>query len=157
MFFQPDEDSTMQCRKCQSPNVFLCPAAHAQGTVTTTAKSTPDVFPGNSAYQANMSVSTTSTSQTAFAQRWAPPTSSLRWAILATLVMLSVNVATQIHLHVKGLFAGTGTHVMLGILAACVLWLILAIRNYPNYRKSLKRWRETWVCASCGHFFLAEG
>lgn len=143
----------MQCPKCQSQNVLLCSVAYAQGTVTTTTKGSAT----SSVDLTTMHVNTTSTTRTAFARRCAPPpTSTLRWAVLATLVILSVNVAMQIHLHVKGLFAGTGTHILLGVLAVCVLWLVLAIRNRPNYRESLQRWRRTWACASCGNFFLIE-
>lgn len=142
----------MQCPKCQSQNVLVCSVAYAQGTITTTTKGSAT----SSVDQTNVHVNTTSTSRTAFAQRCAPPTSTLRWAILATLVMLLINVAILAHLHAKQMFAGTGTHVMLGILAVCVLWLILAIRNRPNYRESLQRWRKTWACASCGKFFLSE-
>lgn len=142
----------MQCPKCQSPNVLLCSVACAQGTVTTTTKGSAT----SSVDLTTMHVNTTSTTRTAFAQRCAPPTSTLWWAVLATLVMLAVNVAMQVHLHVKALFAGTGTHVILGVLAVCVLWLILAIRNRPHHRESLQRWRRTWACASCGKFFLPE-
>jgi hypothetical protein len=152
MFSRIDEDSTMQCPKCQSQNVFLCSVACEQGTITTTTRGSAT----SSVDQTTMHIDTTSTSRTAFAQRCAPPTSTLRWAILATLVMLSANVAMQVHLHVKGMFAGNGTHAMLGVLAICVLWLILAIRNRPRYRESLERWRRTWACASCGNFFRFE-
>jgi hypothetical protein len=156
----------MQCPACQSQNVLLCSVAHEQGTVTTTTKGTASgtgsgyTMGASNAFSSamNTSVNTTSTSRTAFAERCAPPTSTVGWAILATLVAAVIYIGIQAYLHadVRPVPAGTGTHVMLGILAACVLWLVLAIRNRPRYRESLERWRRTWVCASCGHFFLAK-
>ncbi len=124
----------MQCPKCQSQNVLLCSVAHEQGTVTTTTKGTASgtgsgyAMGASNAFSSamNTSVNTTSTSRTAFAERCAPPTSTVWWAILATLAMAVIDIVLLGYLDAEAKHAGTGTHVMLGILAACVLWLVLA-------------------------------
>ena len=143
----------MQCPKCQSQDVSLCSVAHEQGTTTTHTSGSADF--GGSAMHGGVAlkqnINTTSESQTAFAERCAPPTSSLGTALgFCIALMALLFIAPQF---------GTGQtvmRIMQGLFGLCAVWSVLAFLNLPKHRAALARWRKTWICGRCGTFFVPE-
>lgn len=156
----------MECPQCQSQDVIRCAIAYEQGTTTIESRGTStgggsytgsavrtgDFVSGGVA--THQDIRSSSTSQTAFARRCAPPTSTFKWALLATVIFAVADF------FLLGLVAGgdirpsSFVHLMYAGLGVSVLWLALTIFNWPKHRARLARWRKAWVCVRCGHQFL---
>jgi hypothetical protein len=156
----------MECPQCQSQDVIRCAIAYEQGTTTSQSQGTStgrgayteshvatgDVVSGG--VTMNRDIRSTTTSQTAFARRCAPPTSTWKYALLATVVFAVVDFFLFALVVDGDLRPNSFVHLMYAGLAVSVLWLALTIFNWPKYRAQLARWRKTWVCVRCGHQFL---
>lgn len=150
----------MQCPKCQSANVQLCSMAHEQGTSIT--KTEGSAVGGGSVYSPqggfattshSTSLSSTSKTTTAFAQRAAPPKNWFgHW--LAQAIGSAIAAVVIYFLH--GLIAFLGVFEIVAVPWLLVSLVGLAI-TYPKrekYAENQSRWQASWICAACGSIFV---
>lgn len=150
----------MQCPKCNSNDTVSCPIAYEQGSSVSTAQSRVSgyVHGAQSGYMTG-SNTTTTTSQTAFAKRAAPPIEpggrwSLRLGIPVTVLFafLAWAVSGNMWQMYEKLAYLSGL--------VTVVWFLT---RRPAYRRArdaylaqLREWHDSWICRSCGAKFLPK-
>jgi len=143
----------MGCPQCGSVDAYSCPIAFERGT-------SPGTSSGSQTYSASGEGGWvrgtgvhggSTTSQTGFAQRAAPPSHGLDEGPM--IIFLGAAVA------VVGTFWGGAA--LYGIGALFALWgvghLIYRVVTLPDWFKRKAEWRRSWICGRCGTVFLPGG
>lgn len=151
----------MQCPKCSSNDTVSCPIAYEQGTVVSEATGNVSGFATMGTQSGYMTGSNTitTTSQTAFATRAAPPIApGWPWPLLLGIpVTLLFALATWLVSGYMWQF-----YEKLAYLSGFVT-VVWFLARRPAYRRArdayltrLQEWRDSWICRSCGAKFLPK-